>query len=108
MTMIETDSLTLCECCALLIANGDESGCRDYYGHTHETASVPAHTILTGDSDQPCYAFTCHGCRESQEPFAYRLWAVVLETKHTWGYDFERPDWWCFDCSTITDWCDQA
>ena len=24
-----------CECCALVIANGDDSGCRDYYGHTH-------------------------------------------------------------------------
>ena len=34
MTII--DELSLCDCCALVVANDDESGCRDYYGHTHE------------------------------------------------------------------------
>jgi hypothetical protein len=107
MTMIETDTLALCECCALLIANGDESGCRDYYGHTHQSADAPAHTVLSDETDQPCHGFTCDGCGERQDAYAYRLWAVVLEQKHTHAYDAERADWWCFDCSTVTDYCDQ-
>ena len=27
----------VCECCALMVNNGDDSSCRDYYGHTHPT-----------------------------------------------------------------------
>lgn len=34
-----------CACCALVIANGDDSGCRDYYGHTHESAHLPARVV---------------------------------------------------------------
>lgn len=30
-----------CECCRLVIANGDDSGCRDYYGHTHTAPTLP-------------------------------------------------------------------
>ena len=30
-----TRRMLVCECCALLIANGDDSGCRDHYGHDH-------------------------------------------------------------------------
>lgn len=33
-----------CECCLLMIVNGDESGCRDYYGHTHRPASLSEET----------------------------------------------------------------
>ena len=25
----------VCDCCALLVENGDDSSCRDYYNHTH-------------------------------------------------------------------------
>jgi len=78
MTITDT-TLSLCECCALVIANGDDSGCRDYYGHTHAAPTVPAHTILTGESGQPSRDFTCGGCGERQDAYAYRLWAVVLE-----------------------------
>lgn len=107
MTLIETDTLTLCECCALLIANGDESGCRDHHGHAHQSAIVPAHTVLTGESDQPCHGFTCDGCREPQALYAYRLWATVLEPKHRHEYNFTRSVWWCADCDSITDFCEQ-
>jgi len=31
-----------CQCCAGVIANGDESGCRHYYGHTHRSAQLGA------------------------------------------------------------------
>ena len=33
MALLESEYV--CECCALVIANGDSSACRDYYGHTH-------------------------------------------------------------------------
>lgn len=36
-----------CQCCAGVIANGDESGCRHYYGHTHRSA-------LDGDTCFDC------------------------------------------------------
>ena len=32
---------TACTCCALVIANADESGCRDFHGHTHAQTTVP-------------------------------------------------------------------
>lgn len=35
-----------CICCAVVIVNGDDSGCRDYWGHTH-----PAPTI-SGDLER--------------------------------------------------------
>lgn len=108
MTMTTTDTLALCECCALLIANGDESGCHDYYGHDHQSADVPAHTVLTDESDQPCHGFTCDGCQQRQDAYAYRLWADVLERQHRHAYDAARADWWCHDCQTVTDFCQQT
>lgn len=108
MTMTQTDTLALCECCALLIANGDESGCRDYYGHTHQPATVPAHTVLTDESDQPCHGFICDGCHERQDAYAYRLWADVLERQHRHGYRWDISTHWCEDCDTCTDYCQQS
>jgi hypothetical protein len=72
--------IAVCECCALVIANGDDSGCRDYYGHTHPTPEVPAGTCLTDDgADQPATPWTCRACGEHQDRFTYRMWAAVLE-----------------------------
>lgn len=57
-------SLNLCECCTMLLANDDDSGCRDFHGHTHGALRVPAgtalvnHTPLTHESLTP---MTCDG-----------------------------------------------
>lgn len=42
-----------CECCTLLIANGDDSGCRDYWNHTHKPATLPARVVRQLDEDHP-------------------------------------------------------
>lgn len=46
-----------CECCTLMIANGDDSGCRDYYGHTHRTASLNERAVrqLTEVYGEPAF-----------------------------------------------------
>lgn len=53
--------LVLCRCCALKLANDDESGCRDHHGHTHAGVEVPAGTVVAGGpvtwdgaKDLPC------------------------------------------------------
>lgn len=37
----------LCECCALKLANDDESGCRDYHRHEHASLNVPLGTAVS-------------------------------------------------------------
>lgn len=73
-----SEELSLCDCCALVVANADESGCRDYYGHTHQTAEVPAGTVIAGDAVPSPRGFTCDGCQEDQGAYANEWPAVVL------------------------------
>lgn len=108
MSMTLTHTLAVCECCAVLIANADESGCRDYYGHTHPAADVPAGTVLTDDgADQPSIPWTCEACRTEQDRFAYRMWADVLETEHRHTYRADLSTHWCEECDTCADYCQQ-
>jgi hypothetical protein len=109
MPLTVTRTLAVCECCALLIANGDETGCRDYYGHTHPAPHVPAGTCITEDgADQPAIPWTCEACGEPQNRFVYRMWAAVLEPEHHHEYRHDVADWWCHDCETVTDFCQQT
>jgi len=108
MPTVQTDTLALCECCALMVANGDESGCRAYYGYTHKSADVPAGTVLTDETDQPCHGFTCDGCGEDIAPFGYRLWAAVLEPQHRHGWPCDLSVTWCAECDTCSDFCQQV
>lgn len=39
--------LILCECCALKLANDDDSGCRDFHHHTRPGLDVPAGTVIS-------------------------------------------------------------
>ena len=45
-----------CECCLCMVSNGDESGCRDYWGHTHRSASLDARTERQLDETYPQFA----------------------------------------------------
>ena len=52
----------VCECCALLITNGDDSGCRDFHNHTHPDCD---HAVrhLTGLKHHVGYfTMNCTGC----------------------------------------------
>ncbi|MEH1588030.1 hypothetical protein [Cutibacterium avidum] len=70
-----TESLALCSCCALKLTNDDESGCRDYYGHTHPSCDVPAGTVVTSFSPivhtdgRPLDCDGHHGPIVDQEPY---------------------------------------
>lgn len=67
------DTITVCTCCAVLIANGDQSGCRDFHNHTHPTFSVEGVWAPVGpvevDLDDE---WTCGGCGTEQDPHAWR------------------------------------
>lgn len=66
----------LCDCCAIMVANNDESSCRDYYGHTHPT--VTENFVLSGESfENPSVGFDCDGCKEWQEEFATLHFATI-------------------------------
>ena len=55
----------VCECCALMVRNGDESGCRDYYGHTHPTCDKSVTYADTEHTFEVGYFHTnCNGCGE--------------------------------------------
>lgn len=58
----------VCECCALMIANNDDSACRDYYGHTHPG---PSGSWVLGDDEMMGWdAPDCAACETPQGGFA--------------------------------------
>lgn len=61
----------LCSCCALWVANADDSGCRDYHHHTHPYAR----SEIAGVDNEPgpevrWENWTCDGCDTEQKPGA--------------------------------------
>lgn len=53
----------LCECCALWVANNDESACRDFYGHDHPYArSEVAGVDIDAGPDTRDDSWVCDGC----------------------------------------------
>lgn len=67
----------VCDCCALMIANGDESGCRDYYDHGHRTCTLPGPAAIAGDEYTSRGGFLCDGCDAWQGAMA-NVWPVVV------------------------------
>lgn len=60
------ESAPVCTCCALWIANADDSGCRDYYGHTHKRCAV---TGGLSDNDKEVWeTWICAGCETVMLP----------------------------------------
>ena len=55
----------VCECCALILNTGDDSSCRDYYGHTHPSCDL---SVVRVDSNNfrktGYYDENCDGCGE--------------------------------------------
>ena len=66
--MVFLDSEHVCECCALVIANGDRS-CRDYYGHTH--GDPVGHWVLGDEWIEAGWAGdTCAACGVKVDHYA--------------------------------------
>lgn len=66
------DTENVCSCCALWIANNDESGCRDWFGHTHKRCDISYLWVLSSDGDIVYDEWTCFGCGEYMLPGAER------------------------------------
>ena len=61
----ETSELDVwvCECCALMVNNSDESSCRDFHGHTHPTCDKSVTHANTEDTFKVgCFHANCNGC----------------------------------------------
>ena len=67
MSVFDPDSnevnVWLCECCALMVNNGDDSSCRDFHGHTHPTCDKSVIYANTEDTFEVGYFHAnCNGC----------------------------------------------
>ena len=69
----------VCECCAQLVENGDDSSCRDYYNHTHPDCD-PAVNRLTGRKHTVGYfTMNCNGCGMIQRTGA-DMYSAIRQT----------------------------
>lgn len=67
----DRDTVDVCDCCLIMIANGDESGCRDYYGHDHPSCSIGR--AVPGDASDTVtrwFRWDCAGCGQTMLPGA--------------------------------------
>lgn len=73
-------TFVLCECCALKLANDDDSSCRDYHGHDHASLDVPAGTAITqGPHDwDGTLALACHGHKGGTIETLGQFWVAEL------------------------------
>ena len=63
-TITETMLVFVCECCALMLTNGDDSECRDYYRHGHIDCDLGAGAVMTGEQVETLAPTTCDGCHQ--------------------------------------------
>ena len=55
----------VCECCALMVNNGDDSGCRDFHNHTHPTCDKSVTCADMESTFEVGYFYAnCNGCGE--------------------------------------------
>lgn len=66
--MADNTSEVVCDCCALWIANNDDSSCRDYYGHSHKRCDISYLWVLEGDHEEVTRDWACFGCGEDMLP----------------------------------------
>lgn len=72
------DTFDVCGCCASVMVNGDDSSCRDYYGHDHAACQLGPDWVLVSDSGPTShsYGWTCAGCGTDQLPYG-EAWPVL-------------------------------
>lgn len=66
----ETMLVFVCECCALLIANNDETACRDHYEHGHIECDLDPGAVVTGEQVETPGPCTCDGCHRQLDALA--------------------------------------
>lgn len=74
------DEQKICACCAIKVANDDESGCLDYYHHTPHAMRNPTFVgnyVIAGEREESFTAFTCAGCGQSEVFGEYYLASVL-------------------------------
>jgi hypothetical protein len=74
------DGLVVCECCAMLAANGDESSCRDYFRHERHalTSAPPGHIVIGDDLPVTARPRDCDGCGQEIGTYGASFDAAVL------------------------------
>lgn len=75
-------TFVLCECCALKLANDDDSACRDYHRHEHASLCVPAGTAITQGPHEwdGSLHLSCHGHEDGAIQPLGRFWVAELVT----------------------------
>ncbi len=55
-------TVNLCECCAIVAANSDDSGCRDYHEHPDHALNAATGYVSVDEHMGTDETFTCDGC----------------------------------------------
>ena len=117
--MITTTDLLICHDCACVIANGEcvamtadgyADIAADLIARWQANGWTPSALVLACEADEvscPDYATqACDAC--GSDLAGWRHVAAVLEREHRHEYRRDLADWWCHDCQTVTDWCQQT
>jgi len=81
---------TCCACCASMIANNDESGCRDFHGHTHPSPydqDHGGHLVITSTEDEVIVG-PCSLCGQGESGYMEGHSFAVLAN----GSDDDQPN----------------
>lgn len=82
----------VCQCCTVTNhSGGDDSGCRDYYEHTHDNGFIPTECAYTGDSGQDFLAeWLCDACGEWQAVGSQQhFWTALEDTSGPYSAEWE-------------------
>lgn len=60
--------MNICECCYLLLANNDDSSCRDYHEHDHPYGAFGPYDVPGEFVETMWSAWVCDACASSMLP----------------------------------------
>lgn len=116
--MITTADLLICHDCACVIANGEcviltadgnADIAPDLIARWEDNGWVPSSLVLACEPDgSTCPDYSSQPCDACGSDIAgWRHVAASLEPEHRHEYRADLADWWCHDCQSITDHCEQ-
>ena len=62
MKPLKLITINLCECCAIVAANGDDSGCRSYHEHNDHALTASIGYVSVDEHMGTDETFMCDGC----------------------------------------------